>query len=75
LATLKYSKTKGKSEPLAAKKEAKTTKIKTEAIGTNAMIGNRTAKGVLDLDSLSFAQVFIPSTHLPLYLTCLREDT
>lgn len=59
MAALKYSKGKGKAEPLAPKKEAKAAKIKTEAVGTNAMVGNKVAKGVLDLESLSFAQVFI----------------
>jgi hypothetical protein len=58
LATLRYSKSKGgKGEPAALKKESKAAKIKIEAAGTNAVVGGKTAKGVLDLESLSFAQV------------------
>ena len=69
LAALRSSKSKGKSEPLAPKKEAKTTKIKIEAAGTNAVVGGKTAKGVLDLESLAFAQVFIYDLlSLPHYL-------
>jgi len=57
LATLRYSKSKGgKGEPAALKKESKAAKIKIEAAGTNAVVGGKTAKGVLDLESLSFAQ-------------------
>jgi hypothetical protein len=60
LAALKYAaKSKGKTETVVPKKETKTTKIKMEAIGTNAMVGNKTAKGVLDLESLAFAQVCV----------------
>jgi pre-mRNA-splicing helicase BRR2 len=51
---LKYSKTKGKNEPAAPKKEAKSIKVKAEA--SNAVIGNKTAKAVLDLEGLAFNQ-------------------
>ena len=65
LATLRFSKSKGKGDAAAAKKEAKATKIKIEAAGTNATVGNKTAKGVLDLDSLSFVQVLVSSLSIP----------
>jgi hypothetical protein len=57
LSSLKSSKTKGKDDFVLKKEKGGATKVKAEPGTTGAVVGGKTAKAVLDLEALAFAQV------------------